>query len=204
MKKSYESKYHNLEMVYWWFEGRRDIIFKLLHLENKNSKILEVGCSGGPLLNYLKQKNFNNLYGMDISLDAVNLCKKRGIKNVLVGDGSKTGFKDNSFDIIIASDILEHIKNDSLALLEWNRILKNKGKLNLKYYNLKILLFREKFRIPCILSVHISLPNLLEFLSFLIFPSLKPLLTLQKLESFHSFLNKSFDKSLIRVASKHS
>jgi SAM-dependent methyltransferase len=44
-------------------------------------------------------------------------------------DGIKTNFNDKEFDIVIASDILEHIKNDNIALKEWNRILKKNGKL---------------------------------------------------------------------------
>ena len=39
----------------------------------------------------------------------------------------KTNFKKNDFDIIVASDILEHCKDDEKAILEWNRILKPNG-----------------------------------------------------------------------------
>ncbi|MDD4604648.1 MAG: class I SAM-dependent methyltransferase, partial [Bacteroidales bacterium] len=51
------------------------------------------------------------------------------LKNVLVKDGENTGFEDGKFDLIIASDILEHIKNEEEALLEWYRILRPGGKL---------------------------------------------------------------------------
>ncbi len=129
MKKSYELKYHILEDTHWWFRGRRDIIFRLIEKADKNSKILEVGCSGGPLLKYLIDKGFNNVYGIDISKKAIVYCKKRRLNNVFAIDGTKTKFKDNYFDIIISSDLLEHIKNDYKALSEWNRILKQGGKL---------------------------------------------------------------------------
>jgi SAM-dependent methyltransferase len=44
-------------------------------------------------------------------------------------DGSKPAFGDGQFDIVIASDVLEHIEDEQKALKEWNRILKPAGKL---------------------------------------------------------------------------
>ena len=43
-------------------------------------------------------------------------------------DGQTPNFK-RKFDILIASDCLEHIENDSLALSNWNSLLKENGKL---------------------------------------------------------------------------
>ena len=131
MDKLYESKYHRLEDDYWWFIVRRDMIINLIKKIgiNKTDKILEIGCSGGPLINFLKHSGFMNIYGIDISVDAINLCKKKGLTNVAVMDGAKTQFKNEEFDVIIASDILEHIKNGHSALLEWYRLLKPNGKL---------------------------------------------------------------------------
>lgn len=131
MDASYELKYHKLEEKNWWFISRRDMILQLMKKINinKNAKILEMGCSGGPLIQFLTQNGFQNIIGIDISKSAIELCKNRGIKHVEVMDGAKTRFKDNEFDLVIASDILEHIKNDSAALSEWHRILKPNGKL---------------------------------------------------------------------------
>jgi len=131
MDKSYESKYHLLEESNWWFVARRDIILKLIKKLDlkKNAKILEIGCSGGPLLKFLKQNGFLNIYGIDISASAIDLCRMRRIKNVAVMDGAKTQFKNGEFDLIIASDILEHINVDTSALSEWYRLLKPNGRL---------------------------------------------------------------------------
>jgi hypothetical protein len=46
MQKSYEKKYHLIEKEFWWFRARRDMILRLLCDDNKNSKILDIGCSG--------------------------------------------------------------------------------------------------------------------------------------------------------------
>ncbi|MBM4140387.1 MAG: class I SAM-dependent methyltransferase [Nitrospira sp.] len=129
MKKSYAAKYHILEKYHWWFLGRRDIIYKLIKHFYRDIDILEVGCSGGLLIGFLQMRGFKNLIGIDIDHEAIELCRQTGITNVFVRDAEKTGFEDQQFDIIIASDILEHMKDEDKTLLEWHRILKPKGEL---------------------------------------------------------------------------
>ncbi|HLD03037.1 MAG TPA: class I SAM-dependent methyltransferase [Candidatus Nanoarchaeia archaeon] len=129
MDVSYEEKYHQLEESYWWFKARRHFILDLLKGENKNSRILELGCSGGQLLTDLESLGFKNVHGLDISNSAIQLCRKRGLKSVQVCDAAKTKFRNSEFDIVIASDILEHIKDERKGLSEWSRILKKNGKL---------------------------------------------------------------------------
>ena len=126
MNKDYELKYHKIEEDYWWFVAHRDMLYRLIKKLNadKNSKILDVGCSGGHLIKLLRTNGLKNTYGVDISEKAINLCKRKGIKNVFVMDCIKTNFDNNTFDIAIAADILEHTKNDTRAIVEWNRIIK--------------------------------------------------------------------------------
>lgn len=129
METNYEKKYHQLEIDYWWFVARRDIIKGFLKSYSKGSKILELGCSGGILIKELNEGGFTNVYGLDISKEAIDKCKEKGIKNVKAADAIKTGFKDKEFDIIIASDVLEHIKDENKAVNEWKRLLKPNGTL---------------------------------------------------------------------------
>ncbi len=129
MELSYASKYHRLEEDHWWFSARRDMIYKLIKNYHRDSEILEIGCSGGPLIKFLKGQGFNNIQGIDINEAAIEICKQKGINNVRVADARKTGFKDQQFDIVIASDVLEHIKDEAEAASEWRRILKPGGKL---------------------------------------------------------------------------
>lgn len=129
MEESYTIKYHILEEGHWWFLARRDIIFKLIKDYRKDSHILEIGCSGGPLIRFLQRRGFENIKGIDINKRAIEICKQKGIKDVQIADGQETGFKDQQFDIVIASDILEHIQDEDKALFEWHRILKQGGKL---------------------------------------------------------------------------
>ena len=81
MDISYELKHYDLEKNYWWFEARRDIIFKLIKDSNinKKSKILDIGCAGGHLIRFLRNKGFINIFGIDNSERSVKICKKRKI-----------------------------------------------------------------------------------------------------------------------------
>lgn len=131
MDKEFEEKYHKLEEDNWWFRGRRSLILNLFKKYNidKNAKILDIGCSGGALLKDLRQDGFSDLYGADISAEAVALAKNRGINNVFQADAIKIPGENESYDVLIASDVVEHIADDAAALQEWKRLLKNGGKL---------------------------------------------------------------------------
>jgi SAM-dependent methyltransferase len=130
MQNDFERKYHLLEEKHWWFVGRREIVIKLIKKyfpRRHDIKILEIGCSGGPLLNLLLSRGYSQSTGIDISKEAIALCKARGFKNVFLMDGANPHFANEQFDVIIASDVLEHIQNDKRAVLGWQRNLKKGG-----------------------------------------------------------------------------
>lgn len=127
MDKAYENKYHEFESYNWWFLSRRNALLRLLEPYPKESRILDIGCAGGPLLLDLKNAGFTDIYGLDFSEDAIQVCKSRGLANVFVMDAHYPKFEENFFDIIIASDSLEHLENDNIAIENWKKILKSKG-----------------------------------------------------------------------------
>jgi SAM-dependent methyltransferase len=130
MDKNFEHKYHELEASHFWFKSRRNFILQLLKNTNRNSKVLDIGCSSGLLLKDLEKEGFKseNLYGIDISQKAIENCKANGLNNCFVMSGDAIDLNE-AFDIMIASDCLEHIENDNLALDNWNKQLKAGGKL---------------------------------------------------------------------------
>ena len=130
MKTDFERDYHSLEEKHWWFVARRQLILKLIQKifpRRHNIKILEVGCSGGPLLNLLLSQGYSNVIGIDTSRQAISACKERGFKHVFIMDGVQPHFDSEEFDLIIASDVLEHIQYDRRAIHGWQRILKRGG-----------------------------------------------------------------------------
>jgi len=103
---------------------RLDFMAKLC----KGEKILDVGYSQEPNL-YL----MGEVYGIDINL---TYKPKNYIKIIKVDLNSpKIPFKDNSFDSVIAGEIIEHLENPMFFLRECRRILKYKGKLILSTHH---------------------------------------------------------------------
>ncbi|GAB3239419.1 class I SAM-dependent methyltransferase [Hymenobacter seoulensis] len=131
MDLTYEAKYHQLEEQHWWFASRRDAVFDLIQSLNLplTAAILEIGCSGGPLLQRLLDAGYSNVAGIDVSTKAIALAHTRGISSAAVMDGAALEFNADQFDLIIASDVLEHIEYEAEALREWMRVLKPNGQL---------------------------------------------------------------------------
>jgi SAM-dependent methyltransferase len=130
MEIEYEKKYHEEETDNWWFVSRRRYLLDLLRDAPKDSLILDIGCSSGIFLTDLERLGFNkeNLFGIDISEKAIENCKNNGIKNVFIMDAQNVTLSDK-FDIIVASDCLEHLRNDTKAIRNWYESLKMGGML---------------------------------------------------------------------------
>ena len=94
----------------------------------KESLILDIGCSSGIFLKDLERLGFKieNLFGIDISEKAIANCKSNGIQNAFVMDAQNITLLEK-FDIIIASDCLEHLQDDIKAINNWKSLLKNGG-----------------------------------------------------------------------------
>ncbi len=105
------------------------MVLKLLRTTKKDAKVIDIGCAGGTTLKFLTKNGFSNTSGIDLSSKAIKHCKSRGIKNVTCQDATKTTFKDNTFDTLVSSDVVQNIPDDSKALKEWHRIAKKGGRL---------------------------------------------------------------------------
>lgn len=124
----YENLYKN-EKEHWWYRVRRkivrDIFERYTDKSKKGLKILDAGCGTGALMNEVCL--FGEVYGLDFSVNALNFCKERGEQNLTLGSIDKVPFPDNYFDVVLALDVLEHIKDDNEAILEVKRVLKKDG-----------------------------------------------------------------------------
>ncbi len=131
MQEDFESTYHAVEERHWWFVGRRALVRQLVRRAtgDHTARILEIGCSGGPLLQQLRSDGYANLTGIDISKEAIALCATRGVPNTFVMDAQHLQYPAESFDVITASDVLEHLADAPTALREWHRTLRPGGVL---------------------------------------------------------------------------
>lgn len=130
MEENYEKKYHDVEKNHWWFKSRRKYLVDLLKEIPRESKILDIGCSSGVFLMDLENLGFNpnNLFGIDISEKAILNSKKNGLLNTFVMDAQNITLNE-TFDVIVASDCLEHLENETKALKNWKNLLKEEGKM---------------------------------------------------------------------------
>lgn len=123
---------NDVEGKHWWFVGRRAILESFLQgiiekskIENRKSKILDVGCGTGANLEMLA--NFGESEGVDVSDDALEFCRLKNLK-ATKGLAEKLPFADESFDVVTALDVVEHLDDDIAGLKEMHRVLKTGGK----------------------------------------------------------------------------
>jgi 2-polyprenyl-3-methyl-5-hydroxy-6-metoxy-1,4-benzoquinol methylase len=129
MDTNFEKTYYQTESTHWWGRTRRELIVHWISKFPKDVAILDIGCSGGALLTDLKAGGYRNLYGIDVSENAVALAREHGHQRAQVMDGGNITFDAETFDVVIASDCLEHLADDKAALDHWFRILKPGGTL---------------------------------------------------------------------------
>ncbi len=109
---------------------------KIKHIKKqKKLSILDVGCHAGKISRLFLE--FGEVYGLDLNEKAVEEAKKSKIR-AKVGDVFQVDriFKDLSFDVIIAGDIIEHVFDTDLFLQKLRNMLSPDGVLLLSTPNL--------------------------------------------------------------------
>jgi 2-polyprenyl-3-methyl-5-hydroxy-6-metoxy-1,4-benzoquinol methylase len=83
--------------------------------EDKNTKIIDIACGSGHFLYFLQNEGYTNCSGIDISVEQIEVAKSTGVKNIHQADLFEyLPHHRESFDIIIANDIIEHLKKDEI------------------------------------------------------------------------------------------
>lgn len=88
-----------------------------------DSRVLDLGCGNGVLLEHLAKHKHVTGYGLEIDGDNINQCIEKGIP-VLEQDVDKglTNFDDQSFDVVIMAHALQQFRRPDLLLDEMLRI----------------------------------------------------------------------------------
>jgi methionine biosynthesis protein MetW len=98
--------------------------FKIIaDLVEKNSRVLDVGCGDGTLMEFLKNNKTIDLRGIEISKKNVQKCISKGL-TVIEGDAEKdlAQFPDHSFDYVILSQTLQAFLNPEKVISELLRV----------------------------------------------------------------------------------
>lgn len=117
-----------IESDHPWFVAKRQFLSLILDKYSSSVnrlKVLDVGCGTGAVMQFLIKKNFET-HGIDPSEEALKYCAFKGL-SVKKSSAEEIDFPENSFDIVFALDVLEHLENPELAVEEIRRVLKKNG-----------------------------------------------------------------------------
>lgn len=110
-----------------------DFLLKKWGNIKKDALIVDLGCGYGRYLFYLKKQGFSNLFGIDYSAQQVEVAHNNGLEFVEKGDIFEylLKFKDNTIDVILLIDLIEHLEKQELFdLIEIVSLkLSSKGKI---------------------------------------------------------------------------
>jgi SAM-dependent methyltransferase len=113
---------YEIEDQHWWFRGRRRMIWAMLRRAGVTSapRILDAGCGTGR--NMIEFGGLGEPEGIDVAPEAVEFCHRRGLVGVRQAPIEALPFEDGRFDLILATDVIEHLDDDRRALTELRRV----------------------------------------------------------------------------------
>ena len=127
-----------------------DVTAQILQFIPKDAHVLDVGCSSGNLMRWIKELCNAQVYGIEANKYSAEVAIKRGF------DVQCCTFEDYSpnvqeqFDVIIFADVLEHLINPGAALQKAHQLLKENGIVitsipNIAHWTIRLNLLSGKF-----------------------------------------------------------
>ncbi|MFH0790297.1 MAG: class I SAM-dependent methyltransferase [Candidatus Omnitrophota bacterium] len=112
---------------------RQELILRFLKEVHMSGRVLDAGCGDGCISLQLAKSGWE-VYALDYSLDFLNILKERLAAENLTKyvqichkDLESLDFPGSFFDAIVCGEVLEHIKDDTMIMSLFNRILKPNG-----------------------------------------------------------------------------
>lgn len=100
--------------------ARLEIIARLVP---HGSRVLDLGCGDGAMLDYLQSERGCTGYGIEIDDANVLACVQRGVNVIQLNlDEGLSVFDDASFDVVLQIDALQHLRNVETMLRETARV----------------------------------------------------------------------------------
>ena len=95
----------------------------IARLVPEGARVLDLGCGDGAMLDYLQRERGCSGYGIEIADANVLACVRRGVNVIQLNlDEGLAMFGDNSFDVVLQIDTLQHLRNAEVMLRETARV----------------------------------------------------------------------------------
>jgi homoserine O-acetyltransferase len=95
----------------------------IARLVPEGSRVLDLGCGDGALLDLLQRERGCSGYGIELDDVNVHACVRRGVNVIQLNlDEGLTMFGDRSFDVVLQIDTLQHLRNAEVMLRETARV----------------------------------------------------------------------------------
>ena len=135
-------KYYEINADKWWSEGEtlylsnylnqsRFEFFENYSLNWQGMKVLDVGCGGGAACEFAAKLGAQ-VSGIDLSPNSIKAAQDHAIKSNLKidyqsGIAEKLPYDDNTFDMVLCFDVLEHVDDWNKVVSEVYRVLNKEG-----------------------------------------------------------------------------
>jgi ubiquinone/menaquinone biosynthesis C-methylase UbiE len=129
MEREYELQTHRAEDRHWWYRGRRRVLKGVIeHLQvPAGARILDAGCGSGR--NMVDLAQFGAVSGIELSQTSARIAKERHAGEIIEGSITQMPFADESFEMAVCLDVIEHLEDDIGALKELRRVIAPGGSL---------------------------------------------------------------------------
>ena len=114
-----------LEQRHWWYAGRRALVRRLVK-PLAPGRAVDVGCGSGGNTAVLRDLGWH-VTGLEHSSVAATLAASRGLP-VVRGDARRLPFADVSMDLVMSTDMWEHIEEHEQVASETARVLRPGGR----------------------------------------------------------------------------
>lgn len=129
MQDDYYLEYYSLERTNWWFMARerifRDQLTKLFPPDALPIRILNVGAAWGATSILLQE--FGEVTSVESNKDCCDYLNQHLRLPCIKGSIPTLPFEDDTFDLVCAFDVVEHVREDQLAMAEFHRVCKPAG-----------------------------------------------------------------------------